>query len=467
MVGRIKEIQQLQQLLQDNRSHFVAVYGRRRIGKTFLIRELFKNDFTFYVTGMANASLKLQLSNFNLSLRKLKAFDETNPIATDWLTAFHQLATPLEKSKQRKKIIFIDELPWMDTPRSNFLSAFEHFWNSWASARNDIFLVVCGSSASWMINKLINNKGGLHNRIAARIKLNPFTLKETAEFLKTKKVNYTQYQMVQLYMAFGGVPYYLEQIDCKKSALQNINNLCFGEDAVFKTEYQLLFKSLFKNAEQHIQIVKAISSANQGISRNEIIKQTNFTNGGGLTSVLNELIESNFIRQYVKTGQKKRDSLYQLVDNFVLFYHKFMVNTKLQGNNAWLNIINTPQYYAWAGNAFEMVCLQHINQIKTALGIQGVQTQISTWRNEIAQIDLVIDRKDDVINLLEIKFSESQFTIDKHYEANLRNKRSAFMQDVKTKKALWIIILTTFGLVDNKYSHIAQHSFTMDILFNS
>lgn len=468
LIGRKEEVKKLKSYLESRKSEFVAVYGRRRVGKTFLIRKTYNNEFSFQLTGLANVSMKEQLGQFHAAMVKHASPLNWQPeLASDWFVAFRQLIQFLEKlPTDKKKVVFLDELPWLDTRNSKFLSGLEHFWNSWASARDDIVLIACGSAAAWMLNHLIRNQGGLHNRITDRIKLMPFTLKETEAFLHEKNAIYNRYQTLLLYMAFGGIPFYLDFIKAEKSAQQNINDLCFQPDAPFRLEYENLYASLFKKHQRHITIIEALAVKGKGLTRNEIIKRTKLNDGGGLTRILKELEESNFIRQYKTFGKQKNEGLYQLVDLYSLFYLKFIKNTDKEDEHFWLNSIETPAFFTWSGYAFEMVCLHHIPQIKKALGISGVQTSVSTWQSSEAQIDLIIDRKDHVINICEIKFSVNPFTIDKKYDENLRNKLGNFRQVTKTKKALFLTMITTYGIAQNKYSGLVRNELEMEILFD-
>ncbi len=467
IIGRKIELKKLKGYLTSHKSEFVAVYGRRRVGKTFLIRKAFNNQFVFQLTGLANASRKQQLIEFHESLKKYtKAINWTPYPALDWFEAFRHLEHYLEQLPATgKKVIFLDELPWLDTHNSKFLSGLEHFWNSWASARDDIVLIVCGSAASWMINQLLKNKGGLYNRITDRIKLSPFTLAETEAFLEARNTGYNRYQTLLIYMVFGGVPFYLDFLKAEKSAMQNINDLCFHANAPFRLEYESLYASLFKKHERHVFIVEALAKKGKGLTRNEIIKNTKLSDGGGLTRILKELEESNFIRRYKAFGKRKNEGLYQLIDPYSLFYLRFIENTDEEDENFWLNNLETPTFFNWAGYAFEMLCLHHLPQIKKALGIGGVQTSTSAWQSSDAQIDLVIDRKDQVINLFELKFSINEYAIDKKYDMNLRNKIAEFRRNTGTKKALFLTFLTTYGVKHNKYSGLVRSNLAMDILF--
>lgn len=468
IIGRSKEIEILNENLASDKPEFVALYGRRRIGKTYLIRNVFEDKFTFRLTGVAQATLQEQLTNFNMAMQEQHP-QAGHRNANNWMEAFQQIKQVIEKSKQKKKIIFIDELPWFDTAHSRFIPALEHFWNSWASGRNDVLLVVCGSAASWMINKLINNKGGLHNRVTQRLKIEPFTLNECQDLLKHKKITLEHYQLIQLYMALGGIPFYWDAIKKGLSAPQHINKLCFEPNGLLKDEFNKLFKSLFAKAERHENIVAALAKKSKGLTREEISKESKIPTGGNLTDLLDELEESGFIRRYVPFGKQSRNSLYQLCDFFSLFHIKFIKGKKTFGKDHWLNMIDSPTHRAWSGYAFEQVCLAHIPQVKKALGISGIGTETSSWKSsqskDGAQIDLVIDRRDGVINLCEMKFSVSPFIIDKRYDAELRNKVGAFRTETQTKKSVFLTMLTTFGLQDNSYAGNVQNDLKMDILF--
>lgn len=467
IIGRKNELESLKKLSNSDKSEFIALYGRRRIGKTFLIREAFNGIFDFYVTGMANANMRDQLSNFNFALKKYDTSAQEKAPAVNWISAFMQLTEVLEASHSKRKIVFVDELPWFDTATSGFISALEYFWNSWASARKDILLIVCGSAASWMINKLIKNTGGLYNRITFRMKLEPFTLNECELFLKSRKAVYDRYQIIQLYMVLGGVPFYLDQVDVSLSAAQNIDKLCFNANGLLTSEFDVLFRSLFNNADKHISIIEALSKKAKGLTRDELITNTKLPNAGSTTKILKELEESGFIRKYISFGKKVQNSLYQLADFYSFFYLKFLKDNSLLDENIWINGLDDPKHRAWSGYAFEQVCLAHIRHIKKALGIIGVQTVTSSWLGNNAQIDLVIDRRDRVINICEMKFSINDFTIDKKYAGELRNKISSFRESTDTRKATFLTMVTTFGLTKNEYStSLVQNVVTMDKLFD-
>ncbi|MHA4806824.1 AAA family ATPase [Flavitalea flava] len=468
IIGRNNELVEMKGLLNDHQSQFLIVYGRRRIGKTYLIRNAYEKEIVFQMTGFAEATTTEQLINFFSALKTANPHLNTDVAPKDWMQAFELLKTYLQNLKHRKKVIFFDELPWIDTPRSKFLMALEHFWNSWASARTDIVLVVCGSAASWMINKIINNKGGLHNRVTKRIRLDAFTLYETEQYLLYKRINFDRYQIIQLYMALGGIPYYLNELKPGQSAFQEIDRLCFSPGGMLVNEYENLYRSLFKEAETHIAIVEALAKKNRGLSREELITLSGLSNGGNTTRTLSELEENGFITIIYPFGKRIKNSLYRLTDQYSLFYLKFMSDRRASGKGAWLSRIDSPSWRAWSGYAYENISLLHIDQIKKALGISGVYTEISSWQSSTSgvQIDLLIDRRDQVVSLCEIKFSKAPYSISKSYKAELEKKVFGFQKETKTNKALFLTLITTIGLQANQHSTgFIQNTITMDDLF--
>lgn len=467
IIGRQKEQNILNSLKESGKSEFVALYGRRRVGKTFLVREFFADGFTFQFSGLANATTKEQLLHFHMTLKRQSSKDICLP--KNWLEAFEQLIDFVEVSKQERKVVFLDELPWLDTPRSNFIQALEHFWNGWASARHDILLIVCGSATSWMIDKLINNHGGLHNRITSRILLEPFTLKECEGYFKAMNMDYTRYQIAECYMVMGGIPFYLSMLQKGLSVSQNIDNLFFEENAQLRNEFANLYAALFRNSEDYIKVVEAMSKKNKGVSRDEISKACKIPSSGALTLILKNLESCGFIRSYTAFGKQERDKLYQLMDFYTLFYFKYIKANKYNDEHFWTHSLDTPQHNAWAGNSFEMLCLHHVKNVKIALGVAGVQTLVSTWRSKTAakgaQVDLIIDRKDQTINLCEMKFSTQAYSISKKEEELLQTRKLAFMEETKTRKAVHLTMVTTFGVKPNMYSDRIQSEVTLEDLF--
>ncbi len=471
LIGRKEELQEIRNAYNSEYSQFVAVYGRRRVGKTFLIREAFNYSFTFQHTGLANVKMREQLEAFRLSL--IDQGDKDCPVLHSWLEAFNELKKIIKSSRKKKKVIFIDEISWMDTPKSSFLAAFENFWNGWCTARKDILLVICASATSWIINKVLKNRGGLHNRVNLQIPLAPFTLKECEEYLISQYFKISRYQILMLYMVMGGPAYYWSLLNKSKSAAQNIDSLFFKENGLLKNEYDALYASLFKNPELYIKIVSILGNKASGLTRTELVEKYGLDASGTLTKSLEELEQCGFVKKYKAYGKEAKDAVYQLIDNYTLFYFKFI--READGDTSfWTHTLNTPIQTTWCGYAFERVCLQHINQIKKALGISAVSTKQSAWRSDAAllkkgergaQIDLLIERKDDTINICEMKWSSEPFVITSDYDSELRNKVTAFIRETKTRKTIHTTMVTTYGVKKNMYSDDYQSEVMLDNLF--
>lgn len=469
LIGREKEIKTLQQAYHSEYSEFVAVYGRRRIGKTFLIREAFNYQFAFQHTGVYKETLKKQLRNFRDAL-KMSGMKKVR-IPTDWSDAFFQLAQFIKESKEEKKVIFIDEVPWLDTPRSGFLSALEYFWNSFASARKDVLLIICGSATSWIINKVLKNHGGLHNRVTYRIHLQPFTLHECEEYAKYLGMRASHYDLIEYYMVLGGVAFYWSRLDKGLSVAQNIDNMIFSETGFLHNEFNELYDSLFNEPESYLKIIDALGTIRLGMTRDELVKEGGITSNGKLTRMLEDLTECGFIKRIPSYGGKSKDDLIQLVDNFTIFYYKYIKENQNNDEHFWSNSYNSPIRAAWTGLAFERVCFQYIPQIKQAMGIAGVATQCYSWKakggmhSSGAQIDMVLDRSDNIINICEIKFSKGEYTITKDYAMSLNNKVERFIDDTKTKKSILLTMITTNGVTHNEYWNQIQKEITANELF--
>lgn len=478
MVGRTEEKRQLQSLLSEKESQFIAVYGRRRVGKTFLIRESFDYKFTFQHTGLSTNSIKknlrkkVQLEEFAKSLSETGCAPKNE--LTSWYDAFDCLKEVIINSKDKKKVIFIDELSWMDTKGGELLSALEHFWNGWVTARKekDVILIVCASATYWMMDNIVNSKGGLHNRLTGKINLRPFTLAECEEYLKTKKILFNRHQIIQCYMILGGVPYYWSLLKKGKSLPQNIDELFFKDGAPLQDEYNNLYHALFNKPEQYIKIIEALCDINKGITRDEICKKTRISSSGELTKKLKELENCGFVRKYVPFGSERKNAMYQLVDNFTLFYNRFLKNNS-HDENFWKSASNSSEIYSWSGIAFERVCLEHIEQIKNALGISGVQTDVNSWKCEAnpdkglqgSQIDLLIVRKDQIINLCEMKYSESDYVPDVAFDKAMRRKISDLKKTTKTKYAIHSTLVTTYEVGESSYTGNIQSIITGEDLF--
>lgn len=471
-IGREKEKEILQEALVSYEAEMVAVIGRRRVGKTFLIKEFYKKQLVFDVTGLQNAPLEEQLDNFVYRISKLSNARFPIAVPKNWLRAFMLLIDFLEGFDfEEKKVVFLDELSWLSTHKSGFLRALGFFWNSWAVNQN-IVVVICGSAASWMIQKVVNHRGGLHNRITRRIFLKPFTLAETKQYLTARHIYFNHFQVVQLYMALGGVPHYLKEIKGNKSATQNIDAICFADAGLLKNEFERLYPSLFENADNHITAIRALATSQQGLTRKQIIQIGKLPEGGSTTRLLEELVQSGFISTYYAFGKKKKDMLYRLTDEYSLFYLHFIEPNQQESSGTWQHLSQTQGYKIWRGYAYENVCFKHLPQIKKALGIAGVYAVTASFykkgtnRQNGTQIDLLIDRNDQVINIIEIKFYTDQFTVSKEYAGKLRNKLTVFEEVTQSRKQLFLTLVTTFGLKHNTHSLGLIHQvLTLDDLF--
>lgn len=470
LIGRVKEQSELMEAYRAAESKFVVVYGRRRVGKTYLVRQTFKDHISFAHSGQANAKLNEQLFGWCASLKD--AGMEVNKLPKSWLEAFELLKEHIRKSKAKKKVIFIDELPWLDTPKSRFVNALEFFWNGWASGRDDVLLIVCGSATSWIVNKIFKNHGGLHNRVTNQIYLKPFTLNECEEYSHSLNLSYSRMDVLEGYMVMGGIPYYWSLLEPGYSMAQNIDRLFFADKGKLRYEFNELYHSLFRNPENYITIVQILGKNNAGLTRDELIDKSKIENGGNLSKQLEDLEHCGFI-QYLNTpSNKKYRGVYKLIDNFTLFYLKYMRENSTNDESFWTNNYNSSVRLSWVGIAFERVCFQHIRQIKEAMQIGGVLSNVYSLNIKAAnsnrrgaQIDMIIDRNDNTINLCEMKFSNKPFTIDKEYQRNLLNKIESVQEYSNHKKTIILTMITTYGIEKNGYWNIVQKEVTINDLF--
>ena len=475
MIGRKSEQSLISNYLASDKAELIAVYGRRRVGKTYLVKSTFDDQFDFSFTGMYNVTRAVHLSQFQKSLEKYSGQQVRR--LKDWFEAFDALADYLETLQKDKVIVFLDEIPWMDTPKSNFLAAFSRFWNDWASTRQNIKLFVCGSATTWMLSKFIGDKGGIYGRVCRSIWLAPFTLGETEQFLKEiKGIEMSRHQLLHVYMIMGGIPYYLDMLVKGVPLTACIDDLFFKQGAPLRNEFDFLFRSLFKDSKIYRNIVELLATKLKGMTRQEILEALKLGEGGDLTDVLDNLLKCDFIRKYTAIGKTERDAMYQLTDLFSLFHIKFVANNNGQDEHLWSKLAGKGQMTSWSGYAFEQVCLHHLTQIKTALSIGGVICNVHSWsckpftdkngtKWKGAQIDLLIDRADEVINICEIKYVSDKYEIDADYEERLRNRASLFRNVTKTKKALYHTFITTYGVSQNIHSGIVQSEVVMDQLF--
>lgn len=483
LIGREKEIKELNELYHSEDAELIALYGRRRVGKTYLIDEVFRDKLNFRHAGLSPIDsekenvkahlMKDQLTHFFRSLTMQGYKGKKTP--ESWLEAFYMLEDLLvEKYKDNERIVvFLDEMQWLDTPKAKFMTGFEAFWNGWACHRKNLMVIVCGSSSSWILTNVINNHGGLYGRVTFEIKLKPFTLRECEQFLTSKGICMSRYDVIQAYMMVGGIPYYLRYFNKRLSLAQNINEIFFADEAPLKDEFNRMFASLFKNAEPIKQIIKAIASKNKGITRKELSEITGVTDSGEVTRQLNALIAGDFIIKYKSFGDNKRDEIYKLVDPFSYFYLTFLDKSSDNRNIDWINIEDSSRVLSWKGYAFENVCWNHIHQIKMALQIGGVSTTEALWskrgdeNTRGTQIDLIIVRKDNVVHMCEIKFYNDEFEVDKEYHLILERRKKMLREHISKRATIHNTLITTYGLRKTNYFGDFVHVLTIDQLFEN
>ncbi len=456
MIGRTEEIKIIRAAYESNHSEFVAVYGRRRVGKTFLVNEVFNYRFAFHAAGIEDGSRKMQLAAFRESLKR-QGYPKC-PRLTSWISAFAELATMLEGLPTGRKVVFLDELPWFDTPCSGFLKAFEHFWNEWATSRKDVLLVICGSATTWIVNKILRSRGGLHNRVTRQIPLAPFTLKECEAFAEYKNLGFDRRQVMECYMTFGGVAYYWSILQEGQSAAQNIDRLFFGVADEMRNEFARLFSSLFKSSTRHVEIVRLLGRRKAGMTRDEIIESTGEKSSGDVSQCLEELVQCGFLVNTHPIRRKKKGSVYRLVDPYVLFYFRFVETWRGNDKMHWTHNYHAPAVNSWRGEAFERVCLLHADQIKKAIGIQGIESNVFSWRwrspdagERGVQVDMLIDRADGIVDLCEIKYCEDRYLLDKEEDEKIRHRAEVFRRESGVRKAVQTILIVSHGVANSKY----------------
>ena len=470
LIGREKEITRLQKAYESKESEFVAVYGRRRIGKTYLIRETFDNKFTFQYTGIHDVTNREQLTEFHSVLIE-QGLDKSEPKPKTWFDAFRCLRHLIEKSKKKRKVIFLDELPWMDTTNSRFIPAFEHFWNGWASARKDILLIICGSATSWILNKIFRSKGGLYNRVTYKILLKQFSLNECEQLVRARRLPMNRNMIMEGYMAIGGVPFYWTKLEEGKSLAQNINNLFLADGAELRNEFSYIYSSMFKKPEKYIRVIEALSGKKSGLTRDEIITKGRLESNGQLSRILDELEECGFIRKYCHTGKKIKDALYQLVDCYSLFYYQIAKSARNVDEEYWPRLMKTPAYHTWCGLSFERVCLLHTRQLKVALGISGIMTDIFSWHIKTndyhpgVQIDLLLDRADEVVDICEMKYAPGGFKVTQAFINGLKTKIGVIRQYLPEKKYIEPVLITSNGVLKSRHSLEIPMQISADSLF--
>lgn len=471
MIGRKKEIRELLRAYDSEQSEFVAIYGRRRIGKTFLVNELFGGRFAFQHAGVEKAKMQEQLDYFRDSL--LRSGHRECPRLRNWRSAFFELTNFLETQASGRKVVFLDEVPWMDTAKSGFLTALEHFWNGWACLRKDILLIICGSATSWVVNEVLSARGGLYNRVTIPLPIAPFSLFECEQYAHWKGLPFDRLQLAECYMAFGGVAYYWSLLSSQLSAAQNMDALFFAKNAPLQNEFDRLFASLFKRADKYVEIVEMLSEKAKGMTREELLASMPSPCGGEISRYLRELEECGFVQRCNLFGTIKKGAIYKVVDNFVLFHRLFLKGRKGNEESFWTRSYEKPALNTWRGLSFERVCFCHLRQIKQALGISGIRSDVYSWRaksdaksGEDAQIDMLVERADRTITICEMRYAgENEYGFNRESASRLHRCGQMFREATKTKKAIAYALVTTVALKRNEYSGSVQSVITLDDLF--
>lgn len=470
IIGREQEIKKLSAAVDRVRPEFIALYGRRRVGKTFLINQMFRNQFAFKMTGVIEGTLKDQFTAFVDAMNDY-GFDVPEQ-PKDWMQAFIMLKNALKKKVNNGEqcIVFIDELPAMDAEGSNVAGAVGYFWNSWASQYDNFVFIICGSATSWMITNVIDSKGGLHDRITVEMPIHPFTLKETEQYLEYQHFLWNRQMVLQAYMIFGGIPYYLSLLDKEESLVQNVDRLFFSQDIQMRREFRRLFNTLYKNPEKYIDIIKALNKSRKGLTREEIASELKCSNNGHLGKQLEDLVCCDLIRKNIVREKeiKRKDAIYQLCDFFSLFYLTFIERAEVE-QQYWSHHINTPEVNSWMGLTYERICMAHIQQIKLSLHLDTISTLSYSWRSKTstpaAQIDIIIERADKIINICEVKYCQGEYNLDKDEYERIKKRKNAFIQETGLRHAPWLTMITTEGVARGKYSEMIQTQVTLDDLF--
>ena len=438
--GRDKQIQIFQELLNNKKPAFMAIYGRRRIGKTYLVTEFFKEQKCnfFHLTGVKKAKSSIQLENFKYALEATYKKSEAASF-TNWNQAFVSLSKEIKKSK-KKTVLFFDEVPWLTGGKSDFLLALDHFWNHYLSSDPNVICIVCGSSASWIIKKIIKGRYGFHHRLTHKIHLHPFDLYETEGFLKLSGLDFGRQQIIELYFAIGGVAKYLTLLKPNLSVVENIQEIIFSKEGLLYDEFEDLYSAIFNKHENYVEIVKLLGQHHYGMTRDEIKKALGVSSGGSLTKWLEDLETADFITAISSYKKNRKEKIYLLTDEFSRFYLTWFAKGRRMPNEYWLQQKRTAKYKTWAGLAFEVLCVKHIDIIKSKLGITGIQTTESFYKNENCQIDLLIEREDRCINICEMKYSISLDLNEVKKELNF--KKESFNKATNNKKQLLATLIT-------------------------
>lgn len=474
IIGRKAEQRDLDEWCHSAKPELICVYGRRRVGKTYLVQNAFEGQFAFFATGSDDRRNAVQLKAFHAALRRAGCAERTVP--QDWFEAFNRLRLALEqpdvvRASCGRRVVFLDEFPWLAAKRSDFLAAFSDFWNGWASCQSDLVVIICGSATSWIVKNILENTASMYNRVTRQLYVAPFDLHDVEEMTQSLRLGWSRDAVLQCYLVFGGLPYYLDMLDRRKSLSQNIDALCLGTNAPLRREVPLLMEASLGNAPLHRAILRELAQSKVGIRRMDLANRVEGGTTGSFKRALDDLEKCGYIRCYTNRYERRKPSVYQLVDPFLLFGFRFMVDRAPDGHGlvSWKDFERTPAYYAWRGNAFEIACVNHTRQIKHAIGISAVKTEDFPWSSSTsepgAQIDMVIERADGVTNLCEMKYTDGPFVADREFEEDMARRRRVFQIESATKNTVQSVLVCPQGLRPNTHSWDIAHVVDIDDLF--
>ncbi len=470
IIGRKAEKKELEQCEKSKKSELVCVYGRRRAGKTYLVEQTFGDYFAFRAIGLEKGSIKDQLKAFNQRLQECG--DEVRKVPQNWFEAFSRLDKILSRddiilSPHGKKIVFFDEFPWFATQRSDFLLAFEDFWNRRGTQSGDLVFIICGSATSWIIKNVLEDSGSMYKRVTAQIFIKPFSLAETKLYFDDNEFDWSKEQIMEFQMVFGGLPFFMSLMNENESFRQNIDRLLFRPNALLQDETDKLLESTLKKSPVYGQILGELSSHLYGMKKSECQEKLNIP-VGTFTRAVEDLIKCRYIVEYTRNYEKSNPLYIQLVDPYLLFHFHFLSNRKRITSYEDLSS-NIGLYSNWRGHAFEILCFHHLDQIKKSLGISGVKTECFSWTNsedkEKIQIDMVIERDDKITNICEMKCTDQPFVMSKEDDLSLLRKRDIFKEKTRTKNSIRIVLVSAAGLSGVAHTEHISDVITLGDLF--
>ncbi len=472
LVARSAETDELKRCERSGKSELVCVYGRRRVGKTYLVEQTFSGSFAFRATGVEGGNMRQQLKSFNQRLQEHG--DPQRTIPKNWFEAFSRLDIVLSRedaarSPYGKKVVFLDEFPWFATARSEFLMAFGEFWNRRGTAGDDIMVVICGSATSWIVGNVLENTGSLYNRVTSQVYLEPFCLGDAERFFVDRGFGWTRSQIAESHMVFGGLPYFLELLDPNESLRANIERLCFAPHALLAHESSKLLEATLKKSPAYDRLLSYLAKHRCGVEKQACFEQTGLAKGTFARAV-DDLLKCGYIREFKVPTKRGKPLFLQLVDPFLLFHYRFLSKKSGDRVGSWSDCIqDEARYKSWRGCSFEILCVLHEAQIKRALGISGVRTRCYPWTSDQgaggAQIDLVIERDDGIINICEMRCTDRPFSMDAATEASLLNKVDVFKRETGAKNPVKIVVVSASGIAGVAHTEYISRTITLDDLF--